>query len=246
MMAKGRIGQLIVKTNRLSYLFMPLFLVVSCSDNQGELVEKSPSSLSATPRQIAEQPVLPDGHPPIGGAGMAEMMGKRPGTMSLAAGSEPVISGSTVQVAGLEFEIDPAWTSEKPQGTMRAAQFRIPAMDGTGSDGELSIFQGIGGSADANLERWIAQFSDTAKEPKIEKKKIGSLSVQTLDVSGSLTISTMMGGNGATQAGSRMLAAVVEGTSGGPWHFKLIGPEKTLEYWKPAFGTMIESLKPLN
>lgn len=245
-MVKGRIGQSIVKKYRISYLSMSLFLLVSCSDNQGELVKKSPASSSATPVQIAEQPILPDGHPPIGGSGMAQMMGSRPGAMPPGVGSEPVITGSTVRVAGLEFEIDPAWISEKPQGIMRAAQFHIPSAEGAGNDGELSIFQGIGGSADANLERWISQFGETAQDPKIEKKKVGTLSVQTLDVSGSLTISTIMGGQGTAQAGSRMLAAVVEGASGGPWHFKLIGPEKTLEYWKPAFDTLIDSLKPLN
>lgn len=156
--------------------------------------------------------------------------------------SEPVISGDRAKVALLEFTIDPSWILEKPQSAMRAAQFRLPAPEGVQGDGDLALFQGIGGKADDNIQRWIDQFSKRSREPVIEKKQIGEFAVQILDISGAYGASPMMG-SGAPQAGFRMLAAVVEGTTGGPWHFKLTGPEKTLEHWKPAFMTLIDSLR---
>ena len=161
----------------------------------------------------------------------------------------PRINGSSVTIAALTFEIDPAWKSEPPASSMRAAQFRLPPAAEDQEAAQLVLFQGIGGTAQMNIDRWIGQFTQPDGSPvsakaTIERKQVSGLEVHLLDISG--TFKTSMGpmmGGGAEKPGQRMLAAVVEGT-GGPWHFKLTGPEKTVANWKPAFSTLIDSLQP--
>lgn len=226
-----------------------LFFSFACSKNQGELVEKPPQA-AATPQAVT-QAELPAGHPPVGGSSSMpgpSLPGQNvPGlTSALSPGPapQPVVQGTTVTAASLVFTIDPAWVIEQPKSSLRAAQFRIPAPAGASGDGELAIFQGIGGSAGDNIQRWIAQITNHEGEPVIEKRKVGDFSVQTLDVTGTYTNTMMGAGQGQEMKGYRMLAAVVEGHPMGPWHFKMTGPKDTLEHYKAAFGALIDSLKP--
>lgn len=241
MTEKGLIGQLMSFRNHYPILILSLLLTAACSDDRGKLVDKASSTVEEVPTQIASQN-LPTGHPPIGGQGMADFM-RNDGKISLPESvSTPSIAGDRARVASLEFKIDPSWISEKPQSSRRAAQFRLPAPEGVQGDGELTIFQGIGGSADANIQRWIGQFSERSGEPSVEKKQIGEFTVHIIDVSGTFDASSMMEGR-APQSGFRLIAAVLEGPNGGPWHIKLTGPEKTLNHWKPAFTALIDSLQ---
>ncbi|HOL96008.1 MAG TPA: hypothetical protein PLH79_16785 [bacterium] len=227
---------------RIALLACVIGITLACSKNPGELVDKPPEA--ATPASVS-QAGLPAGHPPLGGASLPGQ--NIPGlTSALSPGPapEPVVEGTTVTAASLVFTIDPAWKIEPPKSSMRAAQFRVPAKEGASGDGELAIFQGIGGSAEDNIQRWIAQMANPEGEPVIETKQVGPLSVQLLDVTGSFTDTMMGGGTGQPLTGYRMLAAVVEGHPMGPWHFKLIGPKETLEQAKPAFEALIASLKP--
>ncbi len=65
-----------------------------------------------------------------------------------------------------------------------------------------------------------------------------------MEAKGTLTPSpmSMQGGSQAAQEGSMLLGAVVEGP-GGPWFFKLTGPEQTVEPQKDAFLQMIKGMK---
>ncbi len=219
--------------------------LIACSDNQGELVDKSqdPSSQN-TDSNTQEQSNLPPDHPPISGVqGGASGMPSGGAEASL-----PQIEGNQVTVAGITFQIDTAWKAEQPSSSMRAAQFNLPAPEGSRGSAELALFQGIFGSADANIKRWIGQFvqpdgTPSSEAAKINSMKAGEFSVTTLDISGTFSAAPMMGGGAGPQENQRMLAAMIVGP-GGPWQFKLIGPENTVTHWKAAFDKMLESLKP--
>ncbi|MEW6235125.1 MAG: hypothetical protein AB1656_07035 [Candidatus Omnitrophota bacterium] len=217
------------------WLILLAITALSCSDNQGQLVDKTVSD-TPVPLEIASSQ-LPANHPPI----------QEPNVPASAPASLPIIDGTTATAASLSFQIDPQWTAETPASSMRAAQFRLPAAEGDAEAGELAIFQGIGGSPDANIKRWIEQFQQPDGKPssetaKIDNKKIGELIVMTLDVGGTYSGASMMGGD-SIKPGFRMLAAVIVGPNG-PWQFKLTGPDKTIGHWKPAFDALIDSLKP--
>lgn len=208
----------------------------SCSNNQGEFVD-APEGEQAPP-QVAQTSEIPANHPPIssGQSPQGESM-LMPGPKA-----EPLkVTGSQATAAGLSFKIDPSWRSEKPSSSFRAAQFRLPAPQGVEGSGELALFQGIGGSAEQNIDRWIGQITNPQGEPEKTQKTVNGFSVHTLDIKGTLSVGSMMGG-GEAKEGMRMLAAVVEGP-GGPWHIKLTGPDAVLEHWKPAFLELVNSLQ---
>ncbi|MDP8244027.1 MAG: hypothetical protein P9L94_08110 [Candidatus Hinthialibacter antarcticus] len=208
----------------------------SCSGNQGELVD-APEGAS-TPPQVAQSSELPSSHPPINQSQPQGETMLMPGPKA-----EPLeVAGGQATAAGLSFKIDPSWSPEQPSSSFRAAQFRLSAPEGVEGSGELALFQGIGGSAQQNIDRWIGQMQSPVGEPEQITKTVNGLAVQTLDVKGTLAVGAMMGGGEAT-AGMRMLAAVIEGP-GGPWHWKLTGPDAVLEHWKPAFNAMVDSTKP--
>ncbi len=221
-------------------LFSILFLFVSCSDSGGQLVDKEPGTSPTKAIASTGTEQLPAGHPPIA---QNPMQGNLTASLQPPGTSTLERDGNTVTVASLSFEIEPTWESEKPSSNFRAAQFRLPPPEGAAEPAELALFQGIGGSAEQNIQRWIGQFQQPeGSEPVIEKQEVDGLKVQILDISGTYSTGMIMGG-GTPQEGQRMLAAVVEGP-GGPWHFKLTGPKQTVSHWKSAFESLIASLKP--
>src|SRR6187549_732359 len=60
----------------------------------------------------------------------------------------------------LAFVAQPGWVSETPATSSRKAQYRLPHASGDSEDAALVVyyFGGQGGSVQANLERWAAQF----------------------------------------------------------------------------------------
>lgn len=227
---------------QLCAILLSTFLIISCSDNAGQLVDKSETPPPApTTGTVAGGSSLPQGHPPINNMNRTAMEVREQPSQS------SNIEGTTANIAGLTFTIAEEWQSTPPSSMMRAAQFSIPAADGDSEGGELVLFQGIGGSAKANIDRWAGQFTNQSTSPELTQNEIGSLSVYTIDVSGdySASMGPMMSAQTVNKSNYRMIAAVVEG-AGGPWHFKLTGPSATLEQWKPAFMAMLDSLKPAN
>jgi hypothetical protein len=133
---------------------------------------------------------------------------------------------------------------------MRKGQFVLPRDEGDSADGELVVFYfgpGQGGSAEANIDRWIGQItqpngSSSSAKAGTSKKTISGLPVTIVDLGG--TYHALMMPGAASQepkTGYRMIAAVVE-TSGGPWFFKLVGPEKTVTRWSASFDQFLNSI----
>jgi len=104
---------------------------------------------------------------------------------------------------------------------------------------------GQGGGVDANIQRWLGQVQMApGYQPVRDTVQEGDLTVHTVEAKGALTPSpmSMQAGSEAPREGSMLLGAVVEGP-GGPWFFKLTGPEKTVEPQKAAFLEMLKNLK---
>jgi hypothetical protein len=152
--------------------------------------------------------------------------------------------------AELQYTAPSDWISEAPTSASRRAQYKLPRAAGDSEDAEMAIyhFAGGGGTPQANVDRWLSQFtkadgSPAADSAKVEKKTIGTIPVTTVDVSGTYAGSMMM----MQQASKgkphvRMLAAIAE-ANGGLWFFKLTGPENTVKKYQPGFDTFIHSIK---
>jgi hypothetical protein len=133
---------------------------------------------------------------------------------------------------------------------MRAAEYVVPGS--TESEAAVLVvhhFPGMGGSAEANLARWLGQFtqpdgSDTISAARIESATVNGLEVSRVDVTGTYT--GMQAGTGAPAApleNQRLLGAIVRGPDG-PVFFKLVGPSAVVESAEPAFEELVSSVEP--
>jgi hypothetical protein len=120
---------------------------------------------------------------------------------------------------------------------------------GSAGPAELIVFffgpQGAG-TADANVERWIGQFSNADGSPVSDAKKSSS-KVSGFDVTKVEVAGQYAGGmNAAGQqqgalADQRLIAAIVN-TAGGPYYFKFLGPSSTVMEHGAVFDELIASI----
>ncbi|HEY0591388.1 MAG TPA: hypothetical protein VGF40_06455 [Thermoanaerobaculia bacterium] len=156
-------------------------------------------------------------------------------------GMEGMQSQGDPKVVGIDYDLPSGWNRVPPGSSMRVDQATIPGPAGS-ADMVLFFFgAGSGGGVQANLDRWVAQM-DAKAPPKQESFESNGLKITWLDVSGTLKPSSMGMGPQTDQPNSRMFAAVLEG-EGGPWFFKVTGPEETLAGQRDAFVTLLRSVR---
>lgn len=134
---------------------------------------------------------------------------------------------------------------------MRAATYRVPRAAGDREDGECAVFYfgaGQGGSVEANLKRWIAQFEledgrPADKAAKITRTTIGGMTATRIDVSGTyLAAAGPMAPRAVKKPGYRMLGAIVEAPQGNVF-FKFTGPARTVAAEAARFEELLKSVK---
>lgn len=163
----------------------------------------------------------------------------------------PESSPDNAQTGQLRFEMPDGWVQESPSSSMRRAQYRLPG-EGGEDDAELAIFvfPGTGGSVQANVDRWIGQFSQpdgssSAEKAEIDTREINGFPVTFVSLTGTYSgggMAPMAGGSSEPQEGYKMLAAIIE-TPADPWFLKLTGPEATVDYWESSFAEFVESVE---
>ncbi len=151
--------------------------------------------------------------------------------------------------AGIKWTAPASWRQEATR-PMRAATYTIPASQGDPEAAECAVFYfgaGQGGSVDANVQRWVAQFETPdgkpLSAPGAKKDKVNGLAVTRLDLQGTYLASMgPMAASGAVKKpGYRLLGAIVEAPEG-PVFFKLTGPAKTVAAANADFEKLIRSV----
>ena len=140
----------------------------------------------------------------------------------------------TVEVeikGGLKLNVPETWKQSKPSSRLRLAQFAIPKVKGDTEDGELALFNfGAGGSAKANIDRWIGQFQSVEREVKVKQGEIEAGKYFFVEITG--TYNKPIGPPIARQTkaapGSRMLGVILGIEDKGIYFFKMTGPNKTI------------------
>jgi hypothetical protein len=161
-------------------------------------------------------------------------------------------ANSAPNAAGeLRFTAPSGWTVEKPSSAMRMAQYKLPKTEGDKEDASLVLYYfgaNQGGTAQANIDRWIAQMqqadgSSSKDKAKTENLTINGLKVTTVDVSGTYT-AEMAPGSGSfhNDADYRLRAAVIE-TPKGNYFVKLAGPAKTIARWDQSYTEYLKSFE---
>ena len=151
--------------------------------------------------------------------------------------------------AGIKWTPPSAWKQDAPR-SMRVATYSIPPAKGDSEAAECAVFYfgpGQGGSVDANVQRWVAQFETPdgkpVPNPAPKKSKINGLAVTRLELEGTYLASMgpMAPPGAAKKPGYKLLGAIVEAPEG-PVFFKLTGPAKTVAAAKADFEKMLSSL----
>jgi hypothetical protein len=123
---------------------------------------------------------------------------------------------------------------------MRLATYRIPRAPGDDEDAELSVTR-AGGTAEANIQRWIGQFDGAATSSR-EEKNVQGFKVALVSIKGTFLGGGMMQGAPPSPRTSwALLGAIVE-TPGSSYFFKLVGPATTLNAARAPFNAMIDGL----
>jgi len=143
------------------------------------------------------------------------------------------------------------WVTEKPSSSMRVAQYKLPRIEGDKDDGSLVLYYfgaSQGGTAQANIDRWIGQMqqpdgSSSKDKAKTETMTVNGLKVTTVDVTGTYT-AEMAPGSGSfhNDENYRLRAAVIE-TPKGNYFVKLAGPSKTITHWDQAYSDYLKSFE---
>lgn len=140
---------------------------------------------------------------------------------------------------GIVYELPTGWTRVKPTGKLRMDQATIAGPTG---DAELAVFFfgiGSGGGVEANFDMWTEQVEGgTPVRGTFEQ---GGFKVSWIETAGTLAPSGLKGPR-EPRPNSRLLGAVVEG-AGGPWFFKVTGPDATVAAQKEAFLSMLRAIK---
>lgn len=162
---------------------------------------------------------LPPDHPAIGGANSPH------GSMLSAASEAPAIA----------WKIPSGWQESPNPNAMRLATYRAPG------GVEISVSR-AGGTTDANIQRWIAQFDDVGRDDRIEKSVRG-LHVVVVDVSGTYVGGMAMGAGSAALPGWAIVGAIVE-SRGLPYFFKMMGPAAAVLSARAGFDRLVDGISP--
>ena len=176
--------------------------------------------------------------------------GDNPAETESAPGPAVSAGPATASAAGLRFEAPTTWISEAPSSSMRLAQYRLPGLEGDPEDAELAVFYfgGQGGSVQANVDRWIGQFSNPddspVTDPRVSQRTANGIPLTLVDVRGTYHQSQLpMMAQSTAKESYRMLAAVAGGP-GGPTFFKLTGPQPTVDHFEESFNSFLDTLRP--
>lgn len=160
--------------------------------------------------------------------------------------------GQFLIAAGLAMTIPENWKQVEPSSRMRLAQFAIP---GEGGEAEVTLFYfgpGQGGTAQANLERWVGQFEPPAGEESGATRsfEMGSLEQDNLRIAlvraeGTYNPGSMgMGGPApSAQAGYALFGCVIEGGPRGNVFLKATGPAALMQAESDAFEAVAKSIR---
>lgn len=147
----------------------------------------------------------------------------------------------------LTFIAPAAWKKREPAFRIIEAEFAVPAQEGDATDGRLTITAATGG-VEANVDRWIGQFSqpdgkNTRDLAKTEKLAVGKQTVHLVDLSGTYKDQRGPMTPAVNRENYRMLAAIIPTEKAGQYFVKLYGPQKTIGANEAAFRKFIESLE---
>jgi hypothetical protein len=162
--------------------------------------------------------------------------------------AEPPPAASAMPPVEITWIDPPGLRRVPPKNAMRKASFEVPHAKDDKEDGELAVFYfgpGQGGSIDANVDRWVKQFSGvTPNDVKRADREANGLHQHTVEIQkGTFDAGSMaMGAAAGPKQEYALLGAIVEAPSGA-YFFKMTGPSKTVAAARDSFYKLLDSVK---
>ncbi|MEI9942027.1 MAG: hypothetical protein WDO69_32845 [Pseudomonadota bacterium] len=172
-----------------------------------------------------------------------------PGSQA-SAGPHPTEHASPASPASAPVEITwvdpPGLRRVKPKSAMRRASYEVPRAVGDAEDGELAVFYfgpGQGGSIDANVDRWVKQFSGiSVNDVKRADREANGLRQHTVEIQHGTFDAGQMGGGKGPRSDYALEGAIVE-TPSGAYFFKMTGPARTVLAARAPFLQLLDSVR---
>jgi hypothetical protein len=162
--------------------------------------------------------------------------------------SAPQPAASALPPVEITWLDPPGLKRVAPKSPMRKASYEVPKVAGDAEDGELAVFYfgpGQGGTIDANVDRWVKQFSGVdAGDVKRADREANGLRQHTVEIQhGTFDAGQMpMGASAGPKKDYALEGAIVEAPSGA-YFFKMTGPAKTIAAARPAFLKLLDSVR---
>lgn len=161
----------------------------------------------------------------------------------------PAMDSATPPAAlplGVTWEDPAGWQRVALNNPMRKATYRVPKSAGDPEDAELAVFYfgpGQGGSVQANVDRWVAQFQGIKPDDvKRADRTAHGLRQHTVEIEKGTFSAGMPGGPTRLKENFGLLGGIVESPSG-PYFFKLTGPTQTVQAARESFLKLLDSVK---
>ena len=143
-----------------------------------------------------------------------------------------------------------AWEKKKPRSRIVQYEFAAPVAKGDKIAGRITVM-GAGGSVDANVQRWMGQFTQpdgksTKDRTKVTKKTIVGGQLHVVDITGTFLDKTggpFAPGPTVKRDNYRMLGAIIVTPKLGQYFVKMYGPKATIDAQAKAFQKMVEEAK---
>lgn len=165
-----------------------------------------------------------------------------------AVGGAQVKEGKLV-IQGLASQIPAGWTPTQLSSTMRVAQFGLPAAAGA-EPGEVAVYffpTGQGGTQEANIERWVSQFTSAdgkPVKPQTSTSKSGDTEVTLVELQGSYARGVGMGPSGDAKPDQTLMIAMTEAPVG-RITMQMYGPSKTVAAQRESFVKFAKGFRPV-
>lgn len=139
------------------------------------------------------------------------------------------------------------WESKEPRfRQITMYEFHTAPAEGDDTGGRMTV-SASGGTVEANVQRWIEQFTQpdggkTKDKAKVEKVTLAGHTVHLIDIAGTFRDQRGPMAPAVEREKYRMLGAIVE-TKEANYYVKFYGPVKTMAEQEKAFRKMIDGLK---
>jgi len=147
----------------------------------------------------------------------------------------------------ITLEAPKDWIRKQPRTRIVEHEFATPAGKGEAVEARFTVMA-AGGGVEANIERWVGQFTADEATPakervKVQKLKIAGQEVHYIEISGTFKDQAGPFAPATSRPNYRLLGAIIVTEKLGQHFLKMTGPKETVTGQEKAFQDMLNSLK---